>query len=61
MPKPPRINRPVEKSINLPQDLVGKVDLELFSEVEGRVPFGTWSRLVERLLREWLVKERNVA
>lgn len=54
MPKPARVIRPVEKNISLPADLVTKVDLELYSEVEERVPFGAWSKLVEQLLRDWL-------
>ena len=54
MPKPARINRPYEKKINLPTDLVARVDLHLYSDLEARVPFGAWSKLVERLLTEYL-------
>ena len=42
---------PVEKNISLPEDLVARVDLELFSELEGKVPFGAWQRYVEGLIR----------
>lgn len=52
--KPAKVMRPVEKSISLPTDVVALVDLQLYSELEGRVPFGAWSRLVEALLRRWL-------
>jgi hypothetical protein len=46
--------RPVVKQLSLPEDLCLKVDLELWSEVEGRVPYAAWKGLVEELLREWL-------
>jgi hypothetical protein len=59
MPRPRKAIRPVEKNISLPQDLVLKVDLLLYSELEGKVPFGAWQRYVERLIREDLFK--NVA
>lgn len=51
MAKPKKIIRPVMKNVSLPEDLVAEVDLLLYSELEGRVPFGAWSRLVEGLLR----------
>lgn len=62
MPKPPRVDRPVEKKLSLPRSLVVQVELELYSELEGKVPFGEWSMLIEDLLRNWLVRrddERN--
>jgi hypothetical protein len=54
MPKPQKVDRPVEKHVNLPRSLTTKIDLLLFSELEGRVPFGAWSRLVEQLLKDYL-------
>ena len=59
MPKPRRVDRPVEKSISLPQTLCAQVDIMLYSELEGRVPFGAWSKLMESLLTEWLNKINN--
>ena len=59
MPKPRRVDRPVEKSISLPQTLCAQVDIMLYSELEGRVPFGAWSKLMESLLAEWLAKINN--
>lgn len=61
MPKPKRIDRPVLKNISLPQSVVVPVELELFSELEGRVPHGAWSRLVESLLRDYLTRTRPAA
>lgn len=51
MPRPRKAIRPVEKNISLPQDLVTRVDLELYSDLEGKVPFGAWQRYVEALIR----------
>lgn len=52
MPAKPKPIRPVEKSVSLPEDLLAKVELELFSELEGRVPKGAWSGYVEALVRQ---------
>lgn len=56
MPRPRKAVPSVEKNLSLPRDLVVAVDLELFSELEGKVPFGAWGRYVERLIREDLAK-----
>lgn len=56
MPRPPKAIKPIEKNISLPTDVVARIDLELFSDVQGRVPHGAWSRLVESLLREHIKK-----
>ena len=52
MARPKKVQRPVEISISIPEDLNVRMRLELFSEVENRVPHGAISRLVETLLRE---------
>lgn len=54
MARPAKLDRPVEKSISLPQSLHTRIELLLFSDLEGRVPHGAWSRLVEGLLRAHL-------
>ncbi len=51
MPRPRKAIRPVEKNISLPQDVVVAVELELYSDLEGRVPFGAWSKYIEGLIR----------
>lgn len=60
MPRPTKAVKPVEKNISLPVDLCTKVDLALWSDLEGRVPYGSWSKLVEALLTRW-VNERAAA
>lgn len=42
----------VEKNISLPEDLAAMVDLELFSELEGKVPFGAWKGFITRVIRQ---------
>lgn len=51
-----KVIRPVSKKLSVPEDVVARVDLELWSELEGRVPHGAWSELIERLLREHIAK-----
>jgi len=53
MPKPPNIIRPVTLGVSLPEDLRAWLDLHLWSEFEGRVPHGAYSKLIQRLLLEY--------
>lgn len=50
MARPKKVIPSVEKNISLPQDLVLRVDLELHSDLEGRVPHGAWARYVSALI-----------
>ena len=50
MARPKKTDRPIEKNISLPQSVVVRVELELFSELEGKVPFGAWQRYILRLV-----------
>lgn len=59
MPRPKSVNPTVAKEIYLDQRLVAKVDLALFSELEGRVPQGAWQRLLTQLLQQWLKETGN--
>lgn len=52
MARPRKAIRPVEKTISFPEDIVLRVELELFSEVEGKVPFGAWQRYLVGLITE---------
>ena len=56
MPRPRKAIPSVEKNVCLPRDIVAKVDLMLFSELEGRVPFGAWQKYLESLIRADLAK-----
>ena len=59
MARPKKVNRPVEISISIPEDLNLQMRLELFSEVEDRIPHGAISRLVETLLREYFARMKG--
>lgn len=51
MPRPKKTDRPIEKNISLPSSIVTQVELELYSELEGRVPFGAWQRYIVGLIQ----------
>ena len=61
MARPKRTDRPQEKNISLPSSLVARVDLELFSELEGRVPFGAWQRYIKELIENDLARRARNA
>lgn len=52
MSRPKKTVRTVYKNIGLPEDLVLKIDLELFSDLEGRIPLGAQQRFFTKLVRE---------
>lgn len=51
--RPPNIMRPVQLTTTLPEDLRAKLDLHLYSTVEGRVPHGAYSRFLAERIREF--------
>lgn len=59
MPRPRKAIRPLNKKISIPEDIATRVDLQLFSELEGKVPHAAWSELVTGLLKDWLEKVRG--
>lgn len=52
MPRPASTVRRISKNISLPEDIIARMEIDLFSEAEGRIPVGAQSRLIEQLLRE---------
>jgi hypothetical protein len=56
VPRPKKAIPSVTKEISLPPDLVARVDLALYSELEDRVPHGAWQRLLTELLANWLAR-----
>lgn len=54
MPRKPFIDRPKRVEVQVPESILSKIQLELFSEIEGRVPHGKMSELVSALMKEWL-------
>ena len=49
-----KLDRPRALEVQLPDSILTKVRAELYSEVDGRVPFGAMSKLAERLFTDWL-------
>lgn len=60
MPRPKRAVPNVTKELSLPPDLVARVDLELYSELEDRVPHGAWQKLLAELLNSWLARRDEI-
>lgn len=54
--RPPKVERMVEIRPTIPEELKARVDLLLFSPLEGRVPYGKLGELVSMLLQEHLDK-----
>lgn len=52
MAKPKSIIPTIEKKISIPADLCARLELELHSDVEGRIPYGAQSEFICRLLRD---------
>jgi len=50
MARPRKAIPSVSKEISLPLNLVAKVDLLLFSPIEGKVPFGAWQKYLITLI-----------
>jgi hypothetical protein len=57
LPRPLKTLRTINKNIALPEDLVARLELELYSEVEGRIPFGAQQEFFTTLLREHFAKK----
>lgn len=54
MPRPPAVIPKVYLRLALPADLRMKLDMHLFSEVEGRVPLGKYAEFFAERLEEML-------
>ena len=50
--RPKKTVRTVFKNIGIPEDLAKAVEAELYSEIEGKVPFGAQQAFYTKLLRE---------
>lgn len=53
MPRPLKTIRTVNKNIALPEDLVAQLELHLYSELEGRIPFGAQQEFFTTLLQNF--------
>lgn len=57
--RPPNIIRPIRLEIQVPEDLWLMMHLDLFSQVEGRVPHGAYSRFINGLLKEFFDRRKQ--
>jgi hypothetical protein len=53
MARPKKILRTIQKNIGIPEDLAARLELELYSEIEGKIPFGAQQEFFTKLLREY--------
>lgn len=58
MPRKPNIDKPTQLELSIPTSERGKLDLLLFSELEGRVPQGSYSNFFRERLDEYLTWKR---
>lgn len=61
MARPKKAIASIEKTICIPLPIVAKVDLLLFSELEGKVPHGAWARYVSGLIAADLARREEIA
>lgn len=59
MPQIFKIDRPVRLEVRLPTSLKARLDLELYSELEGGVPHGKMSALFAELVEKWLEERKG--
>lgn len=53
MPRRPNLNPTERMHVRLPADLAQKVELLLFSDLEGRVPYGAYQAFITQRLVEF--------
>ncbi len=56
MPRPPAVIPAIPFQVRLPLDLKVELDAYLFSEAEGRIPYGAYTKFFENLTREFFLK-----
>lgn len=54
MPNVLKIDRPRKIELSLPTTVFAKMEIELYDADKQRVPFGAYSRLYEKLVKDWL-------
>jgi len=57
MPRPRKIDPPRQIKISIPSSLAGEIELRLFSDLQGRVPLGEWSKFFETLARQAIAQQ----
>lgn len=57
MPRPKKTVRTIFKNIGVAEDLVARIELEFYSDLQKRVPIGSWQGLIDKLLRRYLLEK----
>lgn len=60
MARPRKAVPSISKEISLPINLVTRVDLLLFSPIEGKVPFGAWQKYLVTLIEADLARREKL-
>lgn len=58
MPRQPAVDRPKRLELKLPESLRNRLDLLLYSELEGRVPLGAYQSFFVERIHEYLGNSR---
>lgn len=58
MPRKPEIDRPTRLELKLPDSLRTRVDLYLFSDLEGKVPRGRYQEFFSERVRDFFESAR---
>ena len=62
MPRKPNLDRPIQLHLVLPESIRARVDLELYSPLEGRVPLGKYQEFFMNLLsKHWTHKHLDLS
>lgn len=61
MPRRPNIDPPVKLTLHLPQSVHTRLSLYLYSELEGRVPYGAFNKFFTERTNEFFEKEQHGA
>lgn len=59
MPRPKQTTPSAFRNIAIPQPLADKLDLELFSELEGRIPTSAYKNFFSNLIIQYFEQRRN--
>lgn len=60
MARPRNTTRSIEKNICFSEPLVNRIDLVLYSPLEGKVPFGAWKKFLTEAAEEKLKRMARV-
>lgn len=61
MPRPKKAIPTTPVRLHLPTDLMAQVNLSLYSELEGRIPYNALAKVVEEQLRNWVKAQQRAA